>query len=218
VNLRINKVHFPVTVLGPGQRIGIWLQGCSIGCPGCCSQDTWNPKGGGSLSVQALLGWCQEIGSRGLDGITISGGEPFDQSAALLELLRALREWRDEMHLSLDVLVYTGYLRRTIERKHAEHLNYVDVLVPGPYRQGVPSGSALTGSGNQEVCYLNAALRSKYERWLGEEARKSRKTVQLAVDAHGVWLVGIPRSGDLIRLQQKCREAGLTLSGSSWYR
>ncbi|HAU1321526.1 TPA: radical SAM protein, partial [Legionella pneumophila] len=38
----ISRVHFPVTTLGPGHRIGIWFQGCSIRCPGCISTDTWN--------------------------------------------------------------------------------------------------------------------------------------------------------------------------------
>ena len=41
MKIAINKAHFPVTVLGPGRRIGIWLQGCSIHCKGCVSQDTW---------------------------------------------------------------------------------------------------------------------------------------------------------------------------------
>ena len=39
----LNRVHFPVTALGPGRRVGIWLQGCSIRCPGCMSLDTWAP-------------------------------------------------------------------------------------------------------------------------------------------------------------------------------
>ncbi len=41
--IELNKAHWPVTVLGPGRRIGLWVQGCSIHCPGCVSQDTW-PK------------------------------------------------------------------------------------------------------------------------------------------------------------------------------
>ncbi|HSV19446.1 MAG TPA: 4Fe-4S cluster-binding domain-containing protein, partial [Casimicrobiaceae bacterium] len=40
--IELNKAHWPVTVLGPGKRIGLWLQGCSIHCPGCVSQDTWS--------------------------------------------------------------------------------------------------------------------------------------------------------------------------------
>ena len=39
--IRLNKAHYPVTALGPGRRIGLWLQGCALACPGCISQDSW---------------------------------------------------------------------------------------------------------------------------------------------------------------------------------
>ena len=39
--ISLSRLHFPVTTLGPGRRIGIWFQGCSIRCPGCISADTW---------------------------------------------------------------------------------------------------------------------------------------------------------------------------------
>ena len=39
--LVVNRVHFPVTALGPGRRLGVWVQGCSIGCAGCLAHDTW---------------------------------------------------------------------------------------------------------------------------------------------------------------------------------
>jgi anaerobic ribonucleoside-triphosphate reductase activating protein len=50
----LNRVHFPVTALGPGRRIGIWLQGCLIRCPGCMSLDTWAPAGT-RIAVAGLL-------------------------------------------------------------------------------------------------------------------------------------------------------------------
>ena len=42
-SVSISRLHFPVTTLGPGHRIGIWFQGCSIRCEGCLSMDTWAP-------------------------------------------------------------------------------------------------------------------------------------------------------------------------------
>jgi anaerobic ribonucleoside-triphosphate reductase activating protein len=39
MKIAVSKAHYPVTVLGPGKRIGIWL-GCRIQCKGCVSQDT----------------------------------------------------------------------------------------------------------------------------------------------------------------------------------
>ncbi len=75
--LNLSRIHFPVTTLGPGNRIGIWFQGCSIRCKGCISVDTWGMKKG-SVSVDEIISvidpWLDMA-----DGITISGGEPFDQ-------------------------------------------------------------------------------------------------------------------------------------------
>ena len=53
--IAINKAHYPVTVLGPGQRIGIWFQGCRIHCPGCVSQDTWAADPGKRMPLHELV-------------------------------------------------------------------------------------------------------------------------------------------------------------------
>ena len=88
--LSLSKLHFPITALGPGRRIGLWLQGCSIRCSGCMSRDTWEFSDE-SHRVEVLLErvtpWLAEA-----DGITISGGEPFDQPEGLLSFLVGLRE------------------------------------------------------------------------------------------------------------------------------
>ena len=77
----LSRLHFPVTALGPGRRIGLWVQGCSIRCAGCISLDTWAP-GKGSTTVAAvaevIMRWIDEA-----DGLTISGGEPLDQADAI---------------------------------------------------------------------------------------------------------------------------------------
>ena len=100
--LNLSRLHYPVTTLGPGRRVGIWFQGCSIRCPGCVSVDTW-AAGQGGTTVSAVLAavspWLVTA-----DGVTISGGEPFDQVDALLALLRGLRSAGAE-----DILVYSGY-------------------------------------------------------------------------------------------------------------
>jgi anaerobic ribonucleoside-triphosphate reductase activating protein len=85
--LELNKAHWPVTVLGPGRRIGLWVQGCTIGCRGCVSQDTWPRDPRKRIAVPELLDWCRRTAKDGPDGITISGGEPFEQPAGLRALL-----------------------------------------------------------------------------------------------------------------------------------
>ena len=58
--IALNRLHWPVTVLGPGRRVGIWMQGCSIGCRGCVSRDTWPAHGepgatGDVISIDDLM-------------------------------------------------------------------------------------------------------------------------------------------------------------------
>jgi anaerobic ribonucleoside-triphosphate reductase activating protein len=79
-SIALSRLHFPVTTLGPGRRIGIWLQGCSIRCPGCISADTWAAAQGQTTTeavVDAIILWLPDA-----EGITVSGGEPFDQPEA----------------------------------------------------------------------------------------------------------------------------------------
>lgn len=77
VSLTISRVHFPVTTLGPGKRIGVWFQGCGIQCPGCISKDTWARKPA-NTTVSEVLEICSEH-RRDADGLTITGGEPLEQ-------------------------------------------------------------------------------------------------------------------------------------------
>jgi len=57
VLLELNKAHWPVTVLGPGRRIGLWVQGCTIHCKGCVSQDTWPRDPAKAIAVTDLVAW-----------------------------------------------------------------------------------------------------------------------------------------------------------------
>ena len=105
--IRVAKVHVPVTALGPGRRVGIWLQGCSIGCRECVSQDTW-PVAGVATSVHALLSEVVTAlrSDVTLTGVTISGGEPLEQADAVAELCAGLRS---SGATDVDILLYTGF-------------------------------------------------------------------------------------------------------------
>ena len=100
--LNLSRIHFPVTTLGPGKRIGIWFQGCSIRCKGCISADTWGTeKGRVSIDevIKVISNWLDTA-----EGITLSGGEPFEQPEALELLLTQLRT-----RTNIDILVYSGH-------------------------------------------------------------------------------------------------------------
>ncbi len=161
--LRLFALAWPVTALGPGERAVLWVAGCPRDCPGCISPEMQPYDAGEDVTVAALAARLERIAAP-LDGVTISGGEPFDQAEALTELLERLHDIRPEWN----VLVYTGYLMEELpaDPARAALLKRVDILADGPYRQEIPRNHPLTGSGNQRVHYLTprgAALRAAVE-------------------------------------------------------
>lgn len=216
--IQINKAHYPVTVLGPGKRLGLWLQGCSIRCRGCVSQDTWETDPSRAMAVDDLLLWCRKSAGTLLDGVTISGGEPFDQPAALLALLKGLRQWRKRDGLSFDLLCYSGYPLSTLEQRHGALLALLDAVIPEPYADGLPLGKLWCGSSNQGLVPLSELGRLRYAPYLDAAADSQGKRMQLAVEGARIWLIGIPARDEMAQLEALCRSRGLTLEQVSWRR
>lgn len=216
--LELNKAHWPVTVLGPGRRIGLWVQGCSIGCPGCVSQDTWPKDAGKAILVADLVAWCRKVAAQGFDGITISGGEPFDQPEGLRALLAALAGWRRERRLDFDILCYSGYPLRTLERKHGKTLALLDAVIPEPFVNDLPQGGLWRGSRNQPLVPLSDRGRARYADFVAAPAEAGGKRMQAAVEGGRVWMIGIPGRGDMAAVEALCASRGLALTNVSWRR
>ena len=212
----VNKAHFPVTVLGPGRRIGIWVQGCSIGCKECVSQDTWAPDPQRRMPVAQLLAWCRKVGAGGLDGVTLSGGEPFDQAPALAELLQGLCQWRAQAGLDFDLLSYSGYPLKTLQQKHAALLRHLDAIIPEPFVHSAPLTQVWRGSANQPLVPLSERGRQRYAPYVDALAQPQDKRMRLLLDGDRVWYVGIPARGDMQALEAQCQAKGVTLTQSSW--
>jgi len=213
MNILVNKAHYPVSVLGHGKRIGIWLQGCTIRCRSCCSLDTWEFAADRGMNVASLVDWCRDVSVGSLDGITISGGEPFDQPEALLVLLEALGRWRSEEQRRFDILLYTGYSERRVRRDFAEHVRNLDAVVAGPFRENAGGEKSYCGSDNQQILLCSPIAEERY----GPERLAGWKSgMQVAADDEGIWMIGIPRPGDLMRFEAGCLKRGLVLVKPSW--
>jgi len=135
---------------GPGKRAVLWVQGCTLGCPGCFNPQTHGAGDGQDWPVEKLL---QEIVAlaRQIEGITVSGGEPLQQMQPLLALLEAVRA-----RTSLSVLVFTGYNWQEIERMPAAPRlgACTDVLLAGRYLAGQRLARGLLGSKNKTAHFL----------------------------------------------------------------
>lgn len=100
----IDRAYAPVETLGPGTRIAVWTVGCSKRCEGCANPELWcidqaKDIDDGQLS-EALIGMARQAG---IQRITFTGGDPFEQPESLAHVLAAIRP-----HFK-DILVYTGY-------------------------------------------------------------------------------------------------------------
>jgi anaerobic ribonucleoside-triphosphate reductase activating protein len=209
-SLQISDLVYPVTSLGYGTRLGIWVQGCTIGCPGCMSQDTWDSDGGRPVAVADVMDVLTRT-DLPIDGVTISGGEPFQQPQALMQLMAGIHEWRGRAPKPVDLLCFSGYTERHLRRSFPELIRMFDLIVAGPYRSQVPSNRPLCGSDNQVVMEMTPLGSACYA--LIDGSRR----MQVSVDGGVLHVIGIPSSGDLMKLEASLSDDfGVGLKGVSW--
>jgi anaerobic ribonucleoside-triphosphate reductase activating protein len=129
LEIRINGLVNDSIVDGPGLRFAVFTQGCFRNCPGCHNPDTHDPLGGTPDDTDRITGLLRE--NPLLDGLTLTGGEPFEQPAACLKLAQGAKA------LGLNVWAYSGYTY--VERKGKSDpdigalLALLDILVDGPF-------------------------------------------------------------------------------------
>ncbi|PDT32287.1 radical SAM protein [Rhizobium sp. L9] len=191
--IAISRIHFPVTTLGPGRRIGIWFQGCSIRCPGCISADTWT-TGKGMTTIEEVVNtlqhWLPEA-----EGVTVSGGEPFDQREALQSLLSEIRSRFDG-----DVLVYSGYPVERLTDKLDGMTGLIDALISDPYLVDAPQTLALRGSDNQRLNILTPLGQARLSSFQRETVPSDRRFDLMMGETGEIWMAGIPGRDDFNRL------------------
>lgn len=127
-SIRISGITPESIVDGEGIRYVIFTQGCPHHCPGCHNPSTHSFDGGKLVSLVDLVNDIRK-NAEYIDGITLSGGEPFCQPYQCSIIAREARK------LGLSVWCYTGYsFEDLIEKKDASTLlNFVDVLIDGPF-------------------------------------------------------------------------------------
>ncbi len=137
---------------GPGFRYVTFVQGCKHACPGCHNPQTHDFKGGYDITVGEVFDDIKE--NPHLKGLTLSGGEPFEQAEALLELAKAVKAE------GMDLMSYSGYtyeeLRNRKDKSTDELLDLLDILVDGRFVEGLKNLElAYRGSENQRVIDMN---------------------------------------------------------------
>jgi anaerobic ribonucleoside-triphosphate reductase activating protein len=156
-SLRLAAVVEDTEAEGPGRRFAVWLQGCSIRCPGCCNPEMFDARRGELSSIDALIARIPAT----VEGVTLLGGEPFDQAAgAAAFALRARAQ-------GLTVMVFSGYTLAELRGRDDASLATgllaaADLLVDGRFDRtqpepAPPAGRRWIGSANQTMHFLTDA-------------------------------------------------------------
>ena len=164
----------------------IWTQGCSKRCKGCISPEL-QPFSGRETDESVLANIIIQVArNNGCKGITLSGGDPFEQPQALLKLLKLLRRDFD------DILVYTGFKLADIQSGSMGNdakmcLDFLDVLIDGKYVDELNfADCALRGSANQKLHFFNKGLASIYDEYM-----KRGRTLESFVHNQDTIVIGI---------------------------
>lgn len=208
--LRVRHTQLGVVdTLGPGTRSVVWVQGCTLHCPGCIVPEMWGEVGGELMDpvrlAHDLLGADPEV------QLTVSGGEPTEQPEALALLLATAHQ------LGRSTWVYTG---RTLEElledpspAMLDMLAQIDVLVDGRYEYEDAKALPYRGSTNQRIIRLTDAIPRK-----DAEGGQPGK-VAITIDALGELLViGVPPPGFLTKLRAGLQARGVTVVPSQPWR
>ncbi|MEW2287766.1 4Fe-4S single cluster domain-containing protein [Streptomyces sp. NPDC047841] len=223
MELRLEGTHYPLETLGPGKRLGVWFQGCSLACAGCMSRHTWDPAAGTPATVSEVLALWRRALADGADGLTVSGGEPLQQAAALAGLLAGAVRLRDGARRHegsagrrpADVLVYTGYERAELTPERRAALRGADAVITGRFRVAEPTRLAWRGSANQRIVPLTALGAARYGPYLARQAPGPRLQVASGGDGE-LRLYGVPLRGELTELERRLGQGGVGFTERSW--
>lgn len=134
---------------GPGERFVVWVQGCPLHCPGCWNPDTWSTKPNHQITPTDLANQIRH--TPGIEGITFTGGEPFEQADLLAEAIERLHD------TGLSLMIFTGYeLNELTAPAQQRLLDHCDIVVAGRYQKDKRSlTDTWRGSTNQTIHFLS---------------------------------------------------------------
>ena len=142
---------------GLGVRVSLFVSGCRNHCEGCFQPQTWDFEYGQPFTKEVEDEILEALRPDWIQGLSILGGEPMEaenQEVLLPFLKRVKKEYSNK-----DVWLYSGYLYEQI--KDAELLQYVDVLVDGPFVETLKDPSlAFRGSSNQRILNVQESLKA----------------------------------------------------------
>ena len=155
---------------GPGKRLLLFLQGCSIHCNGCVNKHLWSFDGGKDYTTEELIKICID---EKVEGVTFHGGEPLDQAYELYSFANRIKD------INLSIVLFTGYLKKELDKLQKKIWNMSDIVIAGRFdikKRNV--NLQFRGSTNQKV-YMH---KGKYKNYKIEDGYT---TAIICIDENG---------------------------------
>lgn len=159
--LKVAGIESTTEVEGPGCRFALWLQGCSLGCAGCCNPHMHDPDGGELIDEQEL---AMKITASSTDGLTIVGGEPLEQIPALNRLMDCLNKAGYEK----GCILFTGFTwdELNLDSEKLQLAKRFDLVVAGRFDRSLsPDKRNWIGSSNQTVHFFSDRFADLRKHW-----------------------------------------------------
>ena len=195
--IKIAHTENRTCLLGPYNRFVIWVHGCCFNCPGCLAENTKN----GPFSTVPISVLIEQVIIADVEGVTISGGEPFLQADELNEFITKLRKKKD-----IGVIVYTGFTIEQIKKdiSKSKFLSNIDILIDGQYKKELDDGRAYIGSSNQRLFYLS----DRYKEIGKEYYSGTKRKAEIKLTADQAILIGVPSTNTLKAWEDIKEKAG----------
>ena len=220
--------HFPVTALGPGPRLGLWVQGCHLACPGCMSRDTWDPYGGDAAAIDDLVAIWRDVRSR---------ARPVSPSATANRPNRPVgrRAGTEDQRLRRRTGVGPGIAGPAERDGGTRACRCSDLQRPGrgsvsdhlphpcglrrcrdarPVRHHPSDRSGLAGLSQPAAGHVTALGAERYAGY--QEATTAAPAMQFLVEEGRIWTIGVPGSGTCPPWRRSLRAQGIEMGGVSW--
>lgn len=140
------------TANGPGIRVSLFVSGCTLHCKGCFNQESWDFNGGKEFTSETLNGIIKTLKEPHISGFSILGGDPlepehFDDVYNIVKTVK--KEVPDKT-----IWLWTGRLYEKVKENRI--LDYVDVLIDGPFKIDLKGNLKYRGSSNQRIIFLKS--------------------------------------------------------------
>ena len=185
--IKISHLVKTTTVLGPGNRFVLWVQGCKKRCKNCINPAGQTLEGSQLISVEKIFHMICE--QKGLQGVTISGGEPLLQFPAIFKLVMLIKEYTN-----LDIMLFSGYTYEEIKCQYPTEIidlffSKIDIFVDGEYIDELNDNQMYRGSSNQNILFFT----DKYREFENQIIHSYNRNIEFEVENNtDVFLVGIP--------------------------